>query len=130
MASPDRILFVDDEAPFRFAALVALRQAGYRAEAASDGRDAMTKLLLAEESGVPFRLVVTDILMPGMSGIELIDAIKDAGITPTVCAITCFRDRSLIDVLAGKGCTEHLEKPFPPEELVRWISRVLSSPCA
>jgi DNA-binding NtrC family response regulator len=127
LTSPDRILLVDDEAPFRFAAVVALRKAGYRIETAADGREAMEKVLLAGSSGDPFRLVITDIRMPEMSGTELIDAIRKNGGGPAVCAITCFGDRALIDELARKGCTEFLEKPFPPEELAGWISRILSS---
>ena len=118
---PPRVLFVDDESGFRFAAGVALRRGGYRVEEAADGKEALAKILSAQDAGEPFDLVVTDIRMPAMSGIELIDALVERGDRTTVCAITCFGDRPLIAELAGKGCTEHLEKPFDPEKLVAWV---------
>lgn len=116
-----RVLFVDDESGFRFAAAVALRRGGYRVEEAADGKEALAKILSARDAGDPFDLVVTDIRMPAMSGIELIDALVKRGDRTAVCAITCFGDKALVAELAGKGCTAHLEKPFDPEKLVAWV---------
>jgi CheY-like chemotaxis protein len=118
---PPRVLFVDDEQGFRFAAGVALRRGGYRVEEAADGKEALAKILFAQDAGDPFDLVVTDVRMPVMSGIELIDVLVERGDRTAVCAITCFGDRALVAELAGKGCTEHLEKPFDPVELVAWV---------
>jgi CheY-like chemotaxis protein len=122
---PPRILLVDDEEGFRFAARVALRRGGYRVEETADGREALAKILSARDTGDPFVLVVTDIRMPEMSGTELIDALRERRDRTPVCAITCFGDQALVAELAGKGCTEHLEKPFDPMELVAWVDRQL-----
>ena len=118
---PLRVLLVDDEQGFRFAAGVALRRSGYRVEEATDGKEALAKIESARDAGEPFDLVITDIRMPAMSGIELIDALVKRGDRTAVCAITCFGDKALVAELAGKGCTEHLEKPFDPEKLVAWV---------
>jgi len=118
---PPHVLLVDDEEGFRFAAVVALRRDGYRVEEAGDGKEAFAKILSAREAADPFDLVVTDIRMPVMSGIELIDALVERGDRTAVCAITCFGDQALIMELASKGCTEYLEKPFDPEKLVAWV---------
>lgn len=118
---PPRILIVDDERGFRFAAAVALRRGGYRVEEAADGMEALSKILSARTAGDPFDLVVTDIRMPEMSGIELIDALMQRGDRTPVCAITCFGDQPLLSELAGKGCTRYLEKPFDPVKLVAWV---------
>jgi len=123
--TPPRILLVDDEEGFRFAAGVALRRGGYRAEESADGKEALAKILSARQADDPFDLVVTDIRMPEMSGTELIDALRERGDRTAVCAITCFGDQSLISELAGKGCTQYLEKPFEPVELVAWVGRQL-----
>ena len=121
MRLPARLLLVDDEDSFRFAAGVALRRAGYRVEDAADGKAALAKIVSARDAGDPFDLVVTDIRMPEMSGIEMIDALRERGDRTAVCAITCFGDRALVAELAGKGCAEYLEKPFNPPELVAWV---------
>lgn len=127
MNAAPRILLVDDEAPFRFSATVALRRSGFRVAEAPDGKEALSAILEARDAGDPFHLVVTDIRMPEMSGMELIDALALHGIRTPVCAITCYGDQDLVTELAAKGCAEYLEKPFSPEELVGWISRILSS---
>ena len=126
MSLPARILVVDDEDSFRYAAGVALRRNGYRVADAADGKEALAKVLSARDAGDPFDLVVTDIRMPVMSGIELIDALREHGDRTAVCAITCFGDRALVGELAGKGCTEHLEKPFEPRDLAAWVSGQLA----
>jgi len=119
------ILIVDDEASFRFSAGVALRRNGYRVTEAGDGKQALAAVLESRRRGDPFDLVVTDIRMPELSGIELIDALKEHGVSVPICAITCFGDEALVAELSGKGCREYLEKPFPPEELVTWIGTIL-----
>jgi len=120
-----RILLVDDEAAFRFSAEVALRRGGYRVEEAADGKEALRKILAARDAGDPFRIVITDIRMPVMSGIEMIDALKELGVRMEVFAITGFGDQALIDELAWKGCTETIEKPFPSEELLSRLGEIL-----
>jgi CheY-like chemotaxis protein len=122
--SAARILLVDDEEAFRFSAVVALRRGGYRAEEAADGKEALRKVLAARDAGDPFRLVITDIRMPVMSGIEMIDAMREHGVCTEVFAITGFGDQALIDELAGKGCTETIEKPFPSVELLARLKEI------
>jgi len=124
-ARPPHVLIADDEEGFRFGAVLALRRAGYRVSEAGDGGEALGKILSARDSDDPVRLVVTDIRMPVMSGIELIDALRERGVDAALCAITCFGDGDLVSRLAAKGCTEYLEKPFSPEDLVGRIRSIL-----
>ena len=119
------VLIVDDEEGFRVGAVVALRRGGYRVTEAGNGGDALEKILAARDVGYPVHLVVTDIRMPVMSGIELIDALRERGIETAVCAITCFGDGDLVAELAGKGCGDYLEKPFAPDDLLNRIRSIL-----
>lgn len=123
-----RILLVDDEPAFRFSAVVALRRGGYRVEDAANGKEALGEILAARDAGDPFRVVITDIRMPVMSGIELIDALKERGVRTEVFAITGFGDQALLKELAGKGCTETIEKPFRSEELLARLKGILERP--
>ena len=120
------VLIVDDEEGFRVGAVVALRRGGYRVTEAGNGGEALEKILAAQDAGDPVRLVITDIRMPVMSGMELIDALHERGIKTAVCAITCFGDRDLVVKLAGKGCYNYLEKPFAPDDLVNRIRSILN----
>lgn len=121
-----QILLVDDEEEFRFAAGVALRQAGYGIEAAGDGLEALGKILAAQENGEPFDLLVLDIRMPGMSGTELIDVLRRRGISLPVFVMTCFGDKALLDELKGKGCRDVIEKPFRPRDLVDRVASLFA----
>ena len=129
MAPPaPHVLIVDDEEGFRFGAIVALRRAGYRVSEAGNGGEALEMVLSARDVGDPVRLVVTDVRMPVMSGIDLIDALREHGVDAALCAITCFGDQALVSELAGKGCTDYIEKPFSPGELLDRIRSILGEP--
>ncbi len=104
-----------------------MRRAGYRVEEAADGEEALRKVHGARESGDPFHLVVTDIRMPVMSGIELIKALREESADTRLCAITCFGEQALVEELAGIGCTEYIEKPFSPEVLLTRLGKVLET---
>jgi CheY-like chemotaxis protein len=119
------ILLVDDEPGFRFSAGIALRKVGYTVTEAPDGKEAYRLLRQALADGEPFDLVVTDIRMPGMSGIELLEELKAYRISVPLLAVTGFSDKELIRELQARGCPEFLEKPFRPDELVARIAKLL-----
>ncbi len=127
MADGYRILLVDDEADFLFSVSVALRKSGFRAETAESGNEALRKILDARKEEDPHSLLITDIRMPGMSGLNLIDAVKLCNIPMLFFAMTCFSDEELVKELRSKGCEEVIEKPFSPEELVSRIEGILGS---
>lgn len=124
MNARKKILLVDDEPDFLFSASVALRKAGYDVMEAGNGREALGRVLEARGASEPFSLIVTDIRMPLMSGLELVDELQRIGISVPVVAITGFGDKSLAADLEARGCVEYLEKPFKPEELVERIGDV------
>lgn len=119
------ILLVDDEPGFRFSAGIVLRKAGYTVTEAPDGKAAYRLLRQMLADGDRIDLIVTDIRMPGMSGIELMDELRASRITVPLLAVTGFSDKELIRELHAKGCPEHIEKPFQPDELVTRIAKIL-----
>ena len=66
-----RILVVDDEEMIREMLFDVLSQAGYTAKTAKDGNDA-----IAQIENEPFEIVITDLKMPGMSGLELLQRVQ------------------------------------------------------
>jgi CheY-like chemotaxis protein len=120
------ILIVDDEKEFLFSAEIALRNAGYRTEAAIDGKKALVKIREAQDRSDPFDLLVLDIRMPGMSGVELIDELNRREIVLPALVMSAYIEKPLTRELEKKGCFDIIEKPFPPKELVGRIAEVLS----
>jgi|Deesub1362A_J573_1020465.scaffolds.fasta_scaffold00073_24 DNA-binding NtrC family response regulator len=119
------ILVIDDEPHFRFAASVALRRAGYRTSEAEDGREALQRILEAQRKGEVFDLLVVDVQMPVMSGIELLDELNRNGISIPVFAVSGYGDKAMVVELMRRGCSEFLDKPFEPEEMVKRVDTIL-----
>jgi len=119
---PKAILTVDDSASVRQVVSFALRDAGYDTVAAIDGCDALTKL-----SG-NIHLVITDLNMPNMDGIELIKRIR-AGATnkyvPIVVLTTESQPAKKQEAKAA-GATGWIIKPFRPEQLIAVVQEVLA----
>jgi CheY-like chemotaxis protein len=121
------ILLVDDERGFLFTASLVLRKAGYRVKVAEDGVEALKLFLEAFTGEEPFDLLVTDIRMPGMSGADLIDAVRRCEIPVAIFAISSYLNAELVKELKNKGCDKVFEKPFQAEELTGHISAIFGS---
>ncbi len=116
-----RILVVDDSAAVRQSVAYVLDQAGYEIVQAGDGADALTKL-----DGDPFALVVTDVNMPNMDGIELtrrIRAEEKYRFTPIV-VLTTESQASKMDAGKEAGATGWIVKPFNSEKLLQVVKRL------
>lgn len=119
------ILLVDDESGFLFTASLLMRRAGYRVKVAENGQEALRLFLEASMREEPFDLMVTDIRMPGMSGTDLIDAIRLCKTPVAIFAISSYLNAEMVKELRKKGCDAVIEKPFQPEVLTDHISAIL-----
>ena len=119
---PHPILCVDDSASIRQMVTFALQSAGYRAETAVDGADALTKL-----SGNPLALIITDLNMPTLDGIGMIRKIRAlpayAGV-PIVMLTTESDDTKKQEGKAA-GATGWLVKPFDQARLLAVVSKLV-----
>ena len=125
MEAPKRILIVDDEVDFLFSASLALRQAGYDVRAKWSPVEAVDTALDAFRRQEPFDLIVTDIRMPVMSGVEMVEVMRERGIPLQVLTISsvCRKEvRCTMDCSCGMN---HLDKPFEPGELVDRVGKLL-----
>ncbi|MEW6489830.1 MAG: sigma-54 dependent transcriptional regulator [Thermodesulfobacteriota bacterium] len=116
---PVRILVVDDQEDMREFLRDVLVERGYAVDAAADGPGALRAL-----EGGGFHLVISDIRMPGMDGVALLDRIKaQSGFTPFVILITAFGDVDDTVRLLDRGAYDYVIKPFKLEQLLVAVRR-------
>ncbi len=121
MSARHTILVVDDEPAFRLFVSTVLRDAGYEVTAARGGAEALS-LLGARH----FHLVLTDLKMPDVSGIEILEAVRRESPETPVILITAFGTIESAVEATKKGAADYLLKPLKdPEELRRVVGRAL-----
>jgi two-component system chemotaxis response regulator CheY len=113
---------VDDSASVRQMVAFTLKTAGYDVVEAEDGRDALNKL---EETSV--NMILTDLNMPNMDGIELIRQVRSGGSHKFIPIIMLTTESQAEKKMAGKaaGATGWIVKPFKPEKLLAVVKKVL-----
>ena len=109
---PDRILVIDDEPQITRVLRAALSAQGYDVRTANDPEEG---LLVFQDW--PHDLVVTDLMMPGMSGVEVCRAIRARGATPLLVLSVREHERSKIEALDA-GADDYVTKPFSIQELL------------
>ncbi|MGD9643537.1 MAG: sigma-54-dependent transcriptional regulator [Elusimicrobiales bacterium] len=118
-----RILIVDDEPDMRLAVRNVLKLRGYEIAEAGDGPAA---LAIARESRPD--LVLLDMRLPGMDGIEVLEGLKKIDDTVPVVMITGYGHiQSAVDVMK-LGASEYLQKPFENAQLVETVKRFVQGP--
>ena len=118
---PKTILTVDDSISMRQAITFALQGAGYDVIEAGDGTEAVGKL------SQPIHMVITDLNMPRMDGIELIKHIRTNSPHKhiPILMLTTESQPAKKEAAKAAGATCWMVKPFRPEQLLSVVSRVL-----
>jgi len=118
----ETIMTVDDSASIRQMVSFTLKQAGYNVVEAVDGQDALDKLQTAT-----VQMIITDLNMPNLNGIELIRAVR-ANPAHRFVPIVILTTESQAEIKQqGKeaGATGWIVKPFKPDQLLAVIRKVL-----
>ncbi|KST66468.1 response regulator transcription factor [Mastigocoleus testarum] len=118
------VLVVDDTPSQLELMNVYLQDGGYHVITASDAKDA----LLKAESYQP-DVILTDVVMPGMSGFEFCRQLKRNPVTQNLPIIICSSKNKQIDKIWGmrQGADIYLTKPFSKQELIQALKSVLDS---
>jgi YesN/AraC family two-component response regulator len=121
------ILLVDDEERLTQCLDMVLSLEGHNVQTASNGEDALKLIEDIYQQGNKLDLLITDIWMPGMSGLDLITKLNQQKIQPTTLGISGYTDSETLEELYSKGCNDLIFKPFTPEELLCKITEVMES---
>ncbi len=112
------ILLAEDEEHIRLTLSMLLRKAGYKITMVKDGLEALQKIVEFKENNKPVDLLLTDIQMPGKSGMELIDDLAELNIDLPVLVLTGYGNKNMVVDLMRKGCADYIDKPFEGHELL------------
>lgn len=115
------VLIVDDEKTVAWALCQAMREEGYDAVSANSGAEA-----LARSSEVAFHVVLTDLKMPGMTGIEWVRKLREQGSRAKVIVMTAYGTLETAVEALRLGASEYLIKPVSIEAAKRAVAAVLA----
>ena len=118
----NRILIVDDDHAMRLALSESLESCGYDISAAENGSEALNLFRKRK-----FDLVVTDMKMPGMTGIEVLQGVKKLSPDVPVILITAYGTVNTAVEAMKEGAAEFIMKPFSLDDLEAVVKNVLNT---
>jgi DNA-binding NtrC family response regulator len=118
--SGERVLIVEDEPSTRVGLTELVRTWGFVTDAAADGREALHKITTFRPS-----IIVSDLVMPGMDGLELLRALKDEGTALTVVILTAQGTVETAVEAIKEGAYDYLTKPVEPQRLKILLDKIV-----
>jgi two-component system, NtrC family, response regulator AtoC len=107
------VLIIDDEQGLRHTVSLILAEEGYRTSTASDGEEGLTRALELTPD-----VILCDVRMPRVGGLEFIERYRAAGGTGLVIVMTAYGSLELAIQAMKKGAYDYLPKPFSPDQVV------------
>jgi DNA-binding response OmpR family regulator len=117
-----RILYAEDDDAARLIVREQLETEGYEVETAADGEEAIAILSRSQ-----FQLVLLDIKMPGKSGLDVLQFMRDRKITSRAIMLTAVNEVSIALQAVRLGANDYITKPFQLEQLFACVKRVLQT---
>lgn len=108
-----RILIIDDEESMRHMLSLILKKEGYEVYAASGGKEALDLV-----SAHSFDFILSDIIMPEMDGLELLQALKEKKIEATIIMMSAYGTINTAVEAMKRGAYDYISKPFRPDEVL------------
>jgi two-component system, NtrC family, response regulator AtoC len=113
-----KILIIDDEPSLRQTVSMILGEEGYEVHLASDGKEGLAKAIELEPD-----VVLTDVRMPGMPGMEFLERYRAGGGDALVIVMTAYGSTELAIEAMKKGAYDYVPKPFSADQLVLAIRK-------
>ncbi len=128
--NPPRILVAEDDSAMRSLLARTLRRAGYIVMESTDGLNLLTHVgsFLLREPGEDIALIISDIRMPGATGLEVLEGLHETAGIPPIILITAFGDRETHEKARRLGCLAVFNKPFDVDDLVATVRNAVPLP--
>ncbi len=118
------LLIVEDEKELLYSIAFILKRQGYVVVTSSNAEKALAMLNRDKENSI--NLIITDIQLPGISGLDFIDTLREQNSTAPVMVITAYKGTEILSALKKRGIMHFLIKPFDTSELIEKIESALS----
>ncbi|MDA8746219.1 ATP-binding protein [Rubripirellula amarantea] len=122
-----RILVVDDRRDVRHISQHFLEKAGATVSTAEDGQEGIDMAIAARDAGKPFDLVVMDMQMPNVDGMQAVAELRSAGIEWPIVALTADAMKGDRDKCLNGGCDDYLSKPIDHAKLIQMAAKFTQS---
>ncbi|KPA17955.1 histidine kinase [Candidatus Magnetomorum sp. HK-1] len=122
----EHILVAEDDLGLQTSLSFILEDEGFALTLVPNGKVAFEKIQDAYQKGHMFDLLITDIQMPELNGLQLIKSISQAGIDLPIIVTTGYGDKQTLIELIRLGCDDFLSKPFEPDDVCQKVHEILS----
>jgi len=119
-----KVLIVDDEAGIRRNLHVGLTQHGFSIDDAEDGLSALSQIESSYHKGTPYNFVITDMVLPDINGLKLLEVIKSKYPNLPVIIISGYGNEVTPDEVTARHGDGYLAKPFLADDLVDVLGKV------
>ena len=121
-----RILVIDDEEDVREVLKLHLESAGYNVLEAENGEDGIN-ILRSEDNMINVGLVLCDIRMPKVNGVECVDFLRKEAPGIPVVIVTGYPDTEMATAFLKKGVKDYLVKPVEKEKLLSVVGKIIAA---
>ncbi|OGQ23574.1 MAG: hypothetical protein A2138_10320 [Deltaproteobacteria bacterium RBG_16_71_12] len=124
------VTVAEDDDDIRAAVTMLLEDAGYRVEALASGGMLLERLapaILGDPTATRPDALVTDVRMPGVNGLTMMEGLRANGWSSPIVIMTAFADDDMRKRVAGLGSAALIDKPFDPEVLTKTLGELLSA---
>jgi CheY-like chemotaxis protein len=120
-----RILLAEDDRELRELLAFCLYRAGYSVTSCDNGLDLLDRLEgSGGRDGEPFDLVLTDLRMPALTGLEVLETFQDLPGRPPFICMTAFGDAATHEMAQKLGATLTIDKPFDLDDLIARVDSI------
>ncbi len=121
------VFVVEDDYEIRLNVISILEKKGYRVTDVNNGLDAFNRINYLRNQKENIDLIITDINLPGITGIELIKRLEKIKLSCPTLVMTAFGNKDMLVELLRMGCEDYIDKPFSINNFSESVERIITN---